>query len=345
MSAALPALGQPTLAIDGLKVHYGSGRRGIDGRGTGRPGIDEVSIAAVRDVSLQVSAGESLAIVGESGSGKSQVFLAALGLLASNARIEGSVRFDGAELLEMPAAALNRIRGSKLSMVFQDPMTSLTPHVRIGVQLAEVRVHHAAASWSEAERSARDMLERVRVPDSARRMRAYPHELSGGMRQRVMIAMSLMCEPRLVIADEPTSALDVTVQAQILALLREMRAQFGTSIVLISHDLGVVAGIAERIVVMYAGRVVESAPLRELLRRPRHPYTSLLTLCAPSLQSARVDRMPCLPGQPPDPSEPEIGCAFALRCPRASVRCREQRPPLARIDELSQVACHHPLAP
>jgi oligopeptide/dipeptide ABC transporter ATP-binding protein len=213
------------------------------------------------------------------------------------------------------------------------------------VQLAELRVHHAAASWREAERSALDMLERVRVPDAARRMRQYPHELSGGMRQRVMIAMSLMCEPRLVIADEPTSALDVTVQAQILALLREMRAQFGTSIVLISHDLGVVAGIAERIVVMYGGRVVESAPLRELLRRPRHPYSSLLTLCAPSLQGARVDRMPCLPGQPPDPAEPEIGCAFEPRCPRASVRCREQRPSLARIDELSQVACHHPLAP
>jgi oligopeptide transport system ATP-binding protein len=335
MSAALPALEQPTLGIDGLKVRYGNGRRGID----------DTSIAAVREVSLRVSPGECLAIVGESGSGKSQVFLAAMGLLASNARIEGSVRFEGEELQGLPAAALNRIRGSKLTMVFQDPMTSLTPHVRIGVQLAEVRVHHAAATWSEAQRSALDMLERVRVPDAERRLREYPHELSGGMRQRVMIAMSLMCEPRLVIADEPTSALDVTVQAQILALLRDMRAQFGTAIVLISHDLGVVAGIAERIVVMYAGRVVESAPMRELLRAPRHPYTALLTQCAPSLHRARLDRMPCLNGQPPNPAEPEIGCAFAPRCPRASDRCREQRPPLARIDELSQVACHHPLAP
>jgi oligopeptide transport system ATP-binding protein len=330
MSAAVPQPEQPTLRIDGLKVRYG---------------VDGAAIAAVRDVSLQVSAGECLGIVGESGSGKSQVFLAALGLLASNARIAGSVRFDGAELLGLTAAALNRIRGSKLSMVFQDPMTSLTPHVRIGVQLAEVRVHHAAATWSEAQRSALDMLERVRVPDAERRMRAYPHELSGGMRQRVMIAMSLMCEPRLVIADEPTSALDVTVQAQILALLRDMRAQFGTSIVLISHDLGVVAGIAERIVVMYAGRVVESAPMRELLHAPRHPYTALLTECAPSLHHARLDRMPCLKGQPPNPTEPEIGCAFAPRCPRVSDRCREQRPALTRIDELSQVACHHPLSP
>jgi oligopeptide transport system ATP-binding protein len=330
MSAAALKLDPPTLRIDGLEVRYGSGA---------------ASIAAVREVSLHVSAGECLAIVGESGSGKSQVFLAAMGLLASNARIAGSVRFDGVELLGLPAAALNRIRGAKLSMVFQDPMTSLTPHVRIGVQLAEVRVHHAAVSWREARRSALDMLERVRVPDAERRMRQYPHELSGGMRQRVMIAMSLMCEPRLVIADEPTSALDVTVQAQILALLRDMRAQFGTSIVLISHDLGVVAGIAERIVVMYAGRVVESAPLRELLRAPRHPYSALLTQCAPSLQSARLDRMPCLKGQPPNPAEPETGCAFAPRCPRVSDRCRVQRPALTRIDAGSEVACHHPLSP
>ena len=345
MSAGAPQLQVATLCIDGLKVRYGGARREVAHRGNARRGIDSASIAAVRDVSLQVSPGECLAIVGESGSGKSQVFLAAMGLLAKNACIEGSVRFEGDELLGLPAAALNRVRGSKLSMVFQDPMTSLTPHVRIGVQLAEVRVHHAGASWSEARRSALDMLERVRVPEAPRRMREYPHELSGGMRQRVMIAMSLMCEPRLVIADEPTSALDVTVQAQILTLLRDMRTEFGTSIVLISHDLGVVAGIAERIVVMYAGRVVESAPTPQLLRTPRHPYTALLTECAPSLQRARLDRMPCLKGQPPNPAEPEVGCAFAPRCPRVSELCREQRPPLRRSGELSQVACHHPLTP
>jgi oligopeptide transport system ATP-binding protein len=333
MSASAPGLPPPTLRIEGLKVRYGA------------RSIDSAAIAAVREVSLQVSAGECLAIVGESGSGKSQVFLAAMGLLAKNAHIAGSVRFEGDELLGLPAAALNRVRGSKLSMVFQDPMTSLTPHVRIGVQLAEVRVHHAGDSWSEAQRAALDMLERVRVPDAPRRMSEYPHELSGGMRQRVMIAMSLMCEPRLVIADEPTSALDVTVQAQIMALLREVRAEFGTSIVLISHDLGVVAGMAERIVVMYAGRVVESAPTAALLRAPRHPYTALLTQCAPSLNRARLDRMPCLSGQPPNPAERQSGCAFAPRCPRASERCREQRPPLIGIDELSEVACHHPLSP
>jgi oligopeptide transport system ATP-binding protein len=330
MSRAGAERHEPTLRIDALKVRYG---------------VDGASIAAVREVSLHVSAGECLAIVGESGSGKSQVFLAVMGLLAKNARIEGSVRFEGEELLGLPAAALNRIRGAKLSMVFQDPMTSLTPHVKIGVQLAEVRVHHAGASWREAERSALDMLERVRVPDAARRMREYPHELSGGMRQRVMIAMSLMCEPRLVIADEPTSALDVTVQAQILTLLRDMRAQFGSSIVLISHDLGVVAGIAERIVVVYAGRVVASAPTRQLLGAPRHPYTALLTQCAPSLHRARLARMPTLDGQPPNPAEPAIGCAFAPRCPGVSERCREERPALLRIDALSEVACHHPLSP
>jgi oligopeptide transport system ATP-binding protein len=330
---------QPVLRIDGLKIRYGTAT------GAGGAATAAAPIAAVREVSLSVSAGESLAVVGESGSGKSQVFLAALGLLAGNACIEGSVRFEGEELLGLPAAALNRIRGAKLSMVFQDPASSLTPHVRIGTQLAEVRVHHAAASWRDAERRALDMLERLRMPDAERCMRAYPHELSGGMRQRVMIAMALMCEPRLVIADEPTSALDVTVQAQILALLRDVRAQFGTAIVLISHDLGVVAGIAERIVVMYAGRVVESAPTRELLGAPRHPYTALLIQCAPSLHRARDGRMPCLTGQPPEPTAEEIGCAFAPRCPRASVLCREQRPPLMRIDALSQVACHHPLHP
>jgi len=320
----------PILRVDALKVRYA---------------LDGAEIAAVREVSLDVAVGECLGIVGESGSGKSQMVLAALGLLASNARTLGSARFEGKELLGLPLAALNRIRGSKLSMVFQDPMTSLTPHLRIGVQLAEVLVHHAGATWSHAQRAALDMLERVRVPDARRRLRQYPHELSGGMRQRVMIGMSLMCEPKLVIADEPTSALDATVQAQILALLREVRAQSGLSIVLISHDLGAVASLAERIVVMYAGRVVESAPTMELLRAPRHPYTSLLIECAPSLHRPRLDRMPCLLGLPPSPRDAEIGCAFAPRCPRVTDRCRVQRPPLRRIDEVAEVACHHPLAP
>jgi oligopeptide transport system ATP-binding protein len=328
--SAHPGREQPTLCVESLKVHYAQKDR---------------VIAAVRDVSLKVSAGEALGVVGESGSGKSQVFLAAMGLLAANAHTAGSVRFEGKEMLGLSRDALNRVRGSRLSMIFQDPMTSLTPHVRIGVQLAEVLVHHAGVSWSDAGRAALGMLERVRVPDPRRRLRQYPHELSGGMRQRVMIGMSLLCEPQLVIADEPTSALDVTVQAQIIELLRALRAESGMSIVLISHDLAVVAQVAERIVVMYAGRVVETAMTIELLRAPRHPYTALLMQCVPRLHEARLDRMPSLPGQPPNPADPESGCAFAPRCPRASARCRDEPPPLTHISGAAHVACHHPVSP
>ncbi len=319
----------PTLSIENLQVAYPLGGD---------------TIAAVREVSLVVAPRECVGIVGESGSGKTQVFMAAMGLLARSARARGSVRFDGMEILGMEPKALNRVRGSKLTMIFQDPMTSLTPHLRIGVQLAEVLVEHRGSSWDEAQRAALHALERVRVPEPARRLRQYPHELSGGMRQRVMIAASLMCEPELLIADEPTTALDVTVQAQIMDLLRALRLETGMSIALISHDLGVVAGLAERIVVMYAGRVVESAPAADLLRSARHPYTDLLLKCVPNLAEARLDRMPCLPGQPPSPTAIERGCAFAPRCPRVSERCRVERPALRPLGEAAQVACHHPLS-
>jgi oligopeptide transport system ATP-binding protein len=318
----------PTLSIENLQVEYPLGGD---------------TIAAVREVSLVVAPRECVGIVGESGSGKTQVFMAAMGLLARSARARGSVRFDGEEILGVEPKALNRVRGSKLSMIFQDPMTSLTPHLRIGVQLAEVLVEHRGSSWQEAQRAALHALERVRIPEAARRLRQYPHELSGGMRQRVMIATSLMCEPSLLIADEPTTALDVTVQAQIMDLLRALRLETGLSIALISHDLGVVAGLAERIVVMYAGRVVESARAAELLRRARHPYTDLLLKCVPNLAEARLERMPCLPGQPPSPTAAERGCAFAPRCPLASERCRAERPTLRPVGEAAQVACHYPL--
>jgi oligopeptide transport system ATP-binding protein len=318
----------PVLRTEALKVTYP---------------LEGGTIAAVRDVSLTVDAGECLGLVGESGSGKTQVFMAVMGLLSGNARAGGSVRFEGAEILGLAPAALNRIRGSKLTMIFQDPMTSLTPHVKIGVQLAEVRVHHAGSSWRDAQRAALEVLDRVRVPEPRRRLGQYPHELSGGMRQRVMIGMSLLCEPSLLIADEPTSALDVTVQAQIINLLRALRAESRMSTVLISHDLGVVAGLADRIVVMYAGRVVESAAAGELLRSARHPYTALLMQCVPNLRAPRLDRMPCLPGQTPSAAEPERGCAFAPRCPRATDLCREERPALRLAEGPAQVACHHPL--
>ena len=288
----------PVLGIEELSVSFS--RRGA-------------SIPAVRQVTLAVEAGEAVGVVGESGSGKTQVFMAAMGLIAGNAAVSGRVRFEGEDILGAGAPQLNRIRGSKLTMIFQDPMTSLTPHLKIGDQLAEVLVCHAGQSWGEARTAARRMLERVRVPEPAHRLNQYPHELSGGLRQRVMIGMSLLCAPALVIADEPTTALDVTVQAQIIDLLRAMRAQAGMSLVLISHDLGVVAGLVDRILVMYAGRIVESAPASALLEHPRHPYTAELLKCIPSVSGPRWERLPTLRGQPPQPGDSLEGCAFAPR--------------------------------
>jgi oligopeptide/dipeptide ABC transporter ATP-binding protein len=253
------------------------------------------------------------------------------------------VLFKGNDMVRLTAEQLRAGRWRDYAVVMQSAMNALNPVKTVSAQFEDVMRAHGQSDRHRIRERSQDVLRLVGI-DTVH-LKSFPHQLSGGMRQRVMIAMALMCEPRLVIADEPTSALDVTVQAQILALLRDVRAQFGTAIVLISHDLGVVAGIAERIVVMYAGRVVESAPTRELLGAPRHPYTALLIQCAPSLHRARDGRMPCLTGQPPEPTAEEIGCAFAPRCPRASVLCREQRPPLMRIDALSQVACHHPLHP
>jgi oligopeptide transport system ATP-binding protein len=320
---------ESTLAIDDLNVSF-----------THR----DTNIDAVQQVSFAVAPRECIGIVGESGSGKTQVFMAAMGLLAKNARADGSVRFEGAEILGVAPHELNRVRGSKLSMIFQDPMTSLTPHLQIGTQLAEVLVWHSGMTWGDARRAARGMLERVRVPDPERRLNQYPHELSGGMRQRVMIGMSLLCEPSLVIADEPTTALDVTVQAQIIELLRAMRTEFGMALVLISHDLAVVAGLADRILVMYGGRIVESAAAQELFRHARHPYTAELLKCMPSLSGARLARLPTLPGQPPRPGAAIPGCSFAPRCTRVAERCKVERPLLEPGSGGTQVACHYPLS-
>jgi oligopeptide transport system ATP-binding protein len=320
---------KPTLAIENLRVHFPQ-----------RSG----AIAAVREASLTVQPAECVGIVGESGSGKTQIFMAAMGLLPAGAEVGGSVRFEGQETLGSSRAELNRVRGSKLTMIFQDPMTSLTPHLRIGVQLAEVLVSHAQMSWRDAERAALRILERVRVPEPQRRLRQYPHELSGGMRQRVMIGMSLLCEPSLLIADEPTTALDVTVQAQIIDLLRAMREQSRMAIVLISHDLGLVAGLADRIVVLYGGRVVESGGVGDILQRALHPYTAELLKCVPNLLLPRLDRMPSLAGQAPSPSAAERGCAFAPRCPRVGERCWAERPLLRDARAAAhQFACHNPV--
>jgi oligopeptide transport system ATP-binding protein len=309
-------------------------------------------ICAVRQVSMEVAAGECVGIVGESGSGKTQVFMAAMGLNAGQAAVEGRVCFEDAEILGVGPSELNRVRGSKLTMIFQDPMTSLTPHLKIGVQLAEVLVCHAGKSWSEARAAARRMLERVRVPEAARRLTQYPHELSGGLRQRVMIGMSLMCEPTLVIADEPTTALDVTVQAQIIDLLRSLRVEAAMALVLISHDLAVVAGLADRILVMYAGRIVESGGAGALFGGALHPYTAELLKCIPSITGPQLARLPTLTGQPPRPGEAFVGCAFAPRCPRAAQRCRTERPLLQDVSGAGagpdaaarRVACHFPLS-
>jgi oligopeptide transport system ATP-binding protein len=316
-----------TLSVDRLRIRF-SQRTG--------------SIEAVDGVSFSIAPSECVGLVGESGSGKTQIFMAAMGLLPGNAQVSGSVRFEGNELLSVDRRTLNRVRGSRLTMIFQDPMTSLTPHLTVGTQLAEVMVTHLGMPWKDARSFAGRMLERVHVPEPKRRLNQYPHELSGGLRQRVMIAMSLLCEPSLVIADEPTTALDVTIQAQIIELLRAVRGEFGMALVLISHDLAVVAGLADRILVMYAGGVVENAIAGELFKHPRHPYTAELLKCMPSVTGPRLDRLPTLAGQPPRPGEMLEACAFAPRCPRAADRCRVERPMLEG-SSTSQVACHFPL--
>ena len=240
-------------------------------------------VLAVADFSLAVRPAECVGVVGESGAGKSQALLAVMGLLPANARVSGSVRFDGRELMGLPASELNALRGAAISIVFQDPLTSLTPHLHIGDQIAEPLVRHTGITWSRARKRALELLERVHVTDPARRLMQFPHELSGGMRQRVMIAMALACGPKLVIADEPTTALDVTIQAQILALLAELKRERGLSMVLVTHDLGVVAGIADRVVVMRAGRIVETGAVERVLKRPENAYTQSLLEAVPRI--------------------------------------------------------------
>jgi oligopeptide transport system ATP-binding protein len=315
----------PTLNIERLKISY-----------------PPLNAAAVNDVSLQIAPAECVGVVGESGSGKTQLFLAAMGLLARSAQVSGRIQFAGDDLLGADREALRRLRGSKLTMIFQDPMTSLTPHLTIGTQLAEVLVTHRGASWQEARTAAARMLERVRVPEPQRRLNQHPHELSGGMRQRVMLGMSLLCEPALLIADEPTTALDVTIQAEIIELLRAVRREFGIAIALISHDFAVIASLADRIYVMYAGSVVEAAAAEDIFRRPRHPYTAELLECIPSLSGPRLARLPTIAGQPPRPGENLAACPFAPRCPRAAERCRNERPMLQGATA-HRVACHFPL--
>jgi oligopeptide/dipeptide ABC transporter ATP-binding protein len=298
-------------------------------------------VRAVREVTLDVRRGECLAVVGESGSGKSQLFLACLGLLAARGRAQGSVSFDGLPLLGPQASALRGVLGTRLAMVFQDPMNSLTPHLTVGRQLAEVALDRGLLGEEAARARSLEVLRAVRMPEPEQRLRQYPHELSGGQRQRAAIAMALMTQPELLIADEPTTALDVTVQAQVIEVLREARDR-GLALVLITHDLGVVAQIADRVAVMYAGRIVELAPVQRLFAAPAHPYTAALLASVPRLDAPLGARLDGIEGQPPRPGEEPPGCAFAPRCSSAVAACRENGPQLQERGGGS-VACLAPL--
>jgi oligopeptide/dipeptide ABC transporter ATP-binding protein len=315
------------LEVDALCVEFAA----QEGEGQG-------AVRAVDEVSFTVEPGEVLGVVGESGSGKSVTGLALIGLVPEPGRITGGrVRFAGEDLTRAPQTRLRAVRGDRIAMIFQDPMTSLNPYLRVGEQLAEVLEAHRGTPRKEAWRRAAEMLERVGIPSPGTRVRDYPHQLSGGQRQRVMIAMALLCDPALIVADEPTTALDVTVQAQILELFRERREAAGTAMILITHDLGVLAGIADRALVMYAGRVVEEAPIAALFASPRHPYTLGLARATPRLDGAPLA---AIPGMPPPPGRPPPGCAFHPRCSFAVAACREQAPARRALGPQHAVRCH-----
>ncbi|HIF9493226.1 ABC transporter ATP-binding protein [Photobacterium damselae] len=295
-------------------------------------------VTAVNDLNFSLNQGETLGIVGESGSGKSQTVFAIMGLLAKNGKISGRAEFEGRNILNLPERELNKIRAEQIAMIFQDPMTSLNPYMKVSDQLMEVLMLHKGMSKQQAFEESVRMLDAVKIPEARNRITMYPHEFSGGMRQRVMIAMALLCRPKLLIADEPTTALDVTVQAQIMELLNDLKQDFNTSIIMITHDLGVVAGSCDKVLVMYAGRTMEYGKINEIFYQPGHPYTEGLLKAIPRLDT-EGEMLPTISGNPPNLLNLPVGCPYQERCHRVSARCHQEAPILTPFADGRLRAC------
>lgn len=321
-----PVISKPVLETHDLRVSF---------KGDGQ------TVSAVNGLNLKINKGECFGVVGESGSGKSQAFMAIMGLLAENGTATGSVLLNGREILNAPRKTMNTIRGSEMALIFQDPMSSLTPFMRIGEQMRESLIQHQGATANAARERVLEVLEMVRIPDAKRRINQYPHELSGGMRQRVMIAQALLCKPSLLIADEPTTALDVTVQAEILSIFAGLKKHTDTAIVMITHDLGVIASVCDRAAVMYGGRLVEEGSLHELFYRSKHPYTAGLLQSIPAINADPEAEMPVIPGSPPNLARLPSGCAFRPRCRYSIEACAQTVPVLTeRSSSGHRSACH-----